>query len=131
MTSKKAGFSSIDEYIAAFPEETQKLLEEVRRTIKAVIPDAREKISYQIAAFELNGKNLVHFAGWKNHISMYPIPAGTEAFNKEVSQYADGKGTIKFPIDKPLPLKLITKIVKFRVADNLKNARIKSGKKNN
>jgi uncharacterized protein YdhG (YjbR/CyaY superfamily) len=131
MTSKKANFNSIDEYIATFPEETQKLLEEVRGTIKAVVPDAREKISYQIAAFELNGKNLVHFAGWKNHISMYPIPSGTEAFNKEVSQYADGKGTIRFPIDKPLPLKLITKIVKFRVADNLKNARIKSGKKNN
>jgi uncharacterized protein YdhG (YjbR/CyaY superfamily) len=129
MTSKKAGFSSIDEYIATFPEETQKLLEEVRGTIKAVVPDEQEKISYQISAFELNGKNLVHFAGWKNHISMYPIPAGTEAFNKEVAQYADGKGTIKFPIDKPLPLKLITKIVKFRVADNLKNARIKSSKK--
>ena len=131
MTSKKADFSSIDEYIATFPEETQKLLEEVRGTIKAVVPDAQEKISYQIPTFTLNGKYLIYFAGWKNHISMYPIPAGTEAFNKEVAQYADGKGTIKFPIDKPLPLKLITKIVKFRVADNLKNARIKSGKKNN
>jgi uncharacterized protein YdhG (YjbR/CyaY superfamily) len=126
MKGKKTGFSSIDEYIATFPKETKKLLEEVRATIKAVAPDAREKISYQIAAFELNGKNLIHFAGWKNHISMYPIPSGTKAFDKEVSHYAEGKGTLRFPMDKPLPLKLITKIVKFRVADNLKNAGIKS-----
>jgi len=130
MKSKKAGFSSIDEYIATFPTDVQKILEEVRGIIKAAAPEAREKISYQIAAFELNGKNLVHFAGWKNHISMYPIPSGTEAFNKEVSQYAEGKGTLKFPMDKPLPLKLITKIVKFRVAENRKKAGIKSSKKN-
>jgi len=129
MKSKKAGSNSIDEYIAAFPEETQKLLEEVRTTIKAVAPDAKEKISYQIAAFELNGKNLVHFAGWKTHIAMYPIPSGTEAFNKQLSQYADGKGTLKFPLNKPMPLKLITKVVKLRVADNRKNVEIKSSKK--
>ena len=129
MKSKKAGSNSIDEYIAAFPEETQRLLEEVRTTIKAVAPDAKEKISYQIAAFELNGKNLVHFAGWKTHIAMYPIPSGTEAFNKQLSQYADGKGTLKFPLNKPMPLKLITKVVKLRVADNRKNVEIKSSKK--
>ena len=128
MKSKKAGFRSIDEYIAMFPEETQKILQEVRATIKATVPEAREKISYQIAAFELNGRNLVHFAGWKTHIGMYPIPSGTEAFNKEVSQYVDGKGTLKFPLDKPMPLKLIGKIVKFRVAENLKNAESKSSK---
>jgi uncharacterized protein YdhG (YjbR/CyaY superfamily) len=129
MKSNKVRFSSIDEYIASFPEETHKLLEGVRATIKAAAPEAREKISYQIAAFELNGRNLIHFAGWKNHIAIYPIPSGSEAFNKEVSKYADGKGTLKFPLDKPIPLKLITKIVKLRVADNLKNAEIKSSKK--
>jgi len=129
MKSDKVRFSSIDEYIASLPEETHKLLEEVRATIKAAAPEAREKISYQIAAFELNGRNLIHFAGWKNHIAIYPIPSGSEAFNKEVSKYADGKGTLKFPLDKPMPLKLITKIVKLRVADNLKNAEIKSSKK--
>ena len=129
MKTNKVHFNSIDEYIATFPEETQKMLEELRATIKTAAPDAREKISYQITAFELNGRNLVHFAGWKKHIAMYPIPSGTEAFNKEVSKYMGGRGTLKFPIDKPLPLKLITKIVKFRVADNIKNAEIKSSKK--
>ena len=129
MKTNKVHFNSIDEYIATFPEETQKMLEELRATIKTAAPDAREKISYQNTAFELNGRNLVHFAGWKKHIAMYPIPSGTEAFNKEVSKYIDGRGTLKFPIDKPLPLKLITKIVKFRVADNIKNAEIKSSKK--
>ena len=121
MKSEKAGFSSVDEYIGTFPRDVQKILKQIRATIKAAAPDAKEKISYQIAAFELNGRNLIHYAGWKNHISVYPIPSGTEAFNKEVSQYAAGRGTVKFPLDKPMPLKLITKIVKYRVADNLKN----------
>jgi uncharacterized protein YdhG (YjbR/CyaY superfamily) len=129
MKNNKAGFASVDEYIGTFPKDIQKILEEVRRTIKAAAPDAREKISYQIAAFELNGKNLIHFAGWKNHISMYPIPSGSDAFNKKVSKYAAGKGTLQFPLDKPLPLKLITEIVKLRIEDNLAKAEIKSGKK--
>ena len=125
----KTNFTSIDEYIATFPEETQKKLEEVRSIIKAAAPEAREKISYQIGAFELNGKNLIGFAGWKNHISIYPIPAGSEAFNKAVSKYADGKGTLKFPLGKPLPLKLIGRIVKYRLADHLKNTEAKYGKR--
>lgn len=120
MKSKKVTFKSIDEYIASFPEDAQKILEELRGTIKAAAPDAEEKISYNIPTFTLNGKHLVYFAGWKNHISMYPIPSGTAAFNKEISKYVEGKGTLKFAMDKPLPLKLITKIVKFRVAENLK-----------
>jgi uncharacterized protein YdhG (YjbR/CyaY superfamily) len=128
MKSNNTGFGSMDEYIATFPEETQKILEEIRALIKSMVPDAREKISYQIAAFELNGKNLIHFAGWKKHISLYPIPSGTDAFNKEVSQYADGKGTVKFPLDKPMPMKLISRIVKFRMADNLKKTKTKSSK---
>lgn len=117
----KTNFQSVDEYIATFPEETQKALEEVRSIIKSVAPEAKEKISYQIAAFELNGKNLIHFAGWKNHISIYPIPAGTDAFNKVVLKYADGKGTVKFPLDQLLPSKLIRQIVKYRLVDHLKN----------
>jgi uncharacterized protein YdhG (YjbR/CyaY superfamily) len=116
-------FNAIDEYIGIFPEETQKILEEIRATIKTIAPDAKEKISYQIAAFELNGKNLIHFAGWKNHVSLYPIPSGTDAFNKEVSQYVDGKGTVKFPLNKPIPMKLISRIVKLRLAENLKTAK--------
>ena len=111
----------MDEYIASFPQETQKVLEDIRATVKAVAPDAKEKISYQIPTFELNGRNLIHFAGWKKHVSLYPVPAGDEAFEKKISKYVAGKGTLKFPLDKPLPMKLISKIVEYRVADNLKN----------
>jgi len=121
MKSKKVGFISIDEYIATFPENVQKILEELRGTIKAAAPEAGEKINYGIPTFTLNSKYLIYFAGWKNHISLYPVPSGTEAFNKEVSQYVAGKGTLKFPIDKPLPLKLITKIVKLKIAENRKS----------
>jgi len=130
MKNNKVGFSSIDEYIATFPKDTQKILETLRATITAAAPDTEEKISYNIPTFTLNGKNLIYFAGWKTHISIYPIPTGSEAFNKQVSKYVEGKGTLKFPIEKPLPLKLITRIVKYRVAENLKNAGIKSSKKN-
>jgi uncharacterized protein YdhG (YjbR/CyaY superfamily) len=122
MNSNKVGFNSVDEYIASFPEEKQKLLEEVRATIKAAAPDAREKISYQIAAFELNGRNLVYFAAWKNHISIYPIPPGAEMINEEISRYVDGKGTLKFPLNKPIPFTLIGEIVKLHVAENLRHA---------
>ena len=125
----KSNFTSIDEYIAACPKEAQTYLREIRAMIRAAVPEAKEKISYQIAAFELNGKNLIHFAGWKKHVSIYPTPDGTEAFNKAIAKYAGGKGTTKFPLDEPLPLKLIQQIVKFRVADNLKNEKLKSAKK--
>jgi uncharacterized protein YdhG (YjbR/CyaY superfamily) len=128
MESNKVGFTSIDEYIATFPEEIQKKLEELRATIKASAPDAEEKISYQMPTFALKG-NLVHFAAWKNHIGFYPTSSGTQAFKHELSIYEGAKGSVKFPIEKPLPLELISKIVKFRVAENLKNAEIKSGKR--
>ena len=121
----KTNFQSLDEYIAACPEESQSYLKQIRKLIRTLVPDAKEKISYQIACFELNGKNLIHFAGWKKHVSLYPIPSGSDAFNKAVSKYADGKGTLKFPMDKPLPLKLIGRVVKARVADNLKNTKNK------
>lgn len=125
----KNNFTSIDEYIAACPKEAQAYLREIRAMIRAAVPNAKEKISYQIAAFELNGKNLIHFAGWKKHVSIYPTPEGTEAFNKAIAKYAGGKGTTKFPLDEPLPLKLLGQIVKLRVADNLKNEKLKSMKK--
>lgn len=124
--SKKTGFGSIDEYIASMPEGTQKMLREVRAIIRAAAPDVREKISYQIAGFELNGKNLIYFAGWKNHISIYPIPSGNDAFNKAISPYMDGKGTLKFPLSEPFPLDLIRKIVNLHITENLKNTRMKT-----
>lgn len=120
MKSKKVTFKSIDEYIGTFPEDLQKILEELRGTIKSAAPEAEETISYNIPTFKMNGRYLIYFAGWKNHISLYPIPVGSEAFNKQIAKYAEGKGTLKFPIDKPLPLKLITKIVKLKVAENRK-----------
>lgn len=128
MEGNKNGFNSIDEYIATFPEEIQKILEELRATIKSAAPDAEEKISYQMPTFALKG-NLVHFAAYKNHIGFYPAPRGIEEFKQELSIYEGAKGTVRFPIDKPLPLELISRIVKFRVAENLKNAETKSNKK--
>jgi uncharacterized protein YdhG (YjbR/CyaY superfamily) len=121
MDNPNAGFQSIDEYIAAFPAEVQKRLQEIRSVIKSAAPQATEKISYQMPTFYLNG-NLVHFAAFKNHIGFYPVPSGIEAFKRELSKYAQGKGSVQFPLDEPLPLALIRKIVKFRVAENLKKA---------
>ena len=119
----KKGFTSIDEYIAACPEETHERLQEIRAAIKKLAPDAKEKISYQIAAFELNGKNIIHFAGWKKHISLYPVPAGSEAFERQIAKYAGGKGTLKFPLDEPLPLRLIERVVKLHLAVNKKQSK--------
>ena len=121
MESNKVRFNSIDEYIATFPAEIQKILGELRETIKAAAPEAEEKISYQMPTFALKG-NLVHFAAYKNHIGFYPTPSGIEAFKDELSVYEGAKGSIRFPIEKPLPLELIKKIVKFRVAENLNKA---------
>jgi uncharacterized protein YdhG (YjbR/CyaY superfamily) len=121
MESKKVGFVSIDEYIATFPEATQKILKKIRATIQAAAPDAEEKISYQMPTFALKG-NLVHFAAYKNHIGFYPTPTGIEKFKKELSVYEGAKGPVQFPLDKPIPYDLISKIVKFRVKENLANA---------
>jgi uncharacterized protein YdhG (YjbR/CyaY superfamily) len=128
MDSQKTGFSSIDEYIATFPEDIQKILQEIRATIQAAASDATEKISYQMPTFDLKG-NLVHFAAFKNHIGFYPTPSGTEAFKEEIARYQGGKGSIRFPLDEPMPLDLITRIVKMRVAENLKKAEDKSRKR--
>jgi uncharacterized protein YdhG (YjbR/CyaY superfamily) len=115
---------NIDEYIASFPKEIQKMLKAMRTTIKKAAPEAEETISYAIPTFTLKG-NLVHFAAFQNHIGFYPAPRGIEAFKKELSMYEGGKGTVKFPLDKPLPLNLISKIVKFRVKENLAKAKKK------
>lgn len=127
MGTKSTGFTSIEEYIATFPVETQKTLKKLRAAIKSAAPKAEEKISYQMPTFYLNG-NLVHFAAFKNHIGFYPAPRGIEAFKEELSAYEGSKGAVRFPMDKPLPLALIRRIVKFRVAENLKKAGAKSGK---
>jgi len=122
MENNKISFTSIDEYIATFPEETQKILKEIRATIKAAAPDAEEKISYQMPTFTLKG-NLVHFAAFKKHIGFYPVPTGIEKFKKELAAYESGKGSVQFPLDEPIPYDLISRIVKFRVKENLVKAK--------
>ena len=112
---------NIDEYIAGFPRDVQEILKQIRTTITKVAPDAEEAIKYQIPTLVLNG-NLVHFAAFKKHIGFYPTPSGIEEFKDELSPYESAKGSVQFPIDKPMPLSLIEKIVKFRV----KEARAKS-----
>jgi uncharacterized protein YdhG (YjbR/CyaY superfamily) len=124
----KGGYGSIDEYIAGFPEEVQTLLQTVRATIKAAAPDAQEKISYQMPTFTLHG-TLVYFAAWKDHIGLYALPTGVEAFREELAPYATSKGTVKLPIDKPLPTDLISRIVRFRADENRKKAEEKTRKK--
>jgi uncharacterized protein YdhG (YjbR/CyaY superfamily) len=123
MKSKKPAFTSMDEYIATFPDDVQEILIQVRSTIKAAAPKAEETISYDIPTFTMNGKYLIYFAGWKNHISIYPIPGGDAAFRKAIEPFVSGKGTLKFPLDKPIPSKLITRMVKLQIADNLKKTR--------
>ena len=125
---KSNNVSSIDEYIANCPVEVRKKLKDMRTTIRAAAPHATEKISYQMPTFYLEG-NLVHFAALKNHIGFYPTPSGVQAFLKETARYASTKGAIQFPLDEPLPLKLVSKIVKFRVSENLKKAGLKSRKR--
>jgi len=127
MMEDKPKPKNIDEYIAAFPENIQVMLAELRATIQAAAPAAEEKISYQMPTFALNG-NLVHFAAFKNHIGLYPAPTGLEAFQEELSVYKTGKGSVQFPIDQPLPLDLIRKIVQYRVAENAQRAAAKSKK---
>jgi uncharacterized protein YdhG (YjbR/CyaY superfamily) len=128
MENTKTDFASIDEYIAAFPPEVQSLLQAMRAAIRAAAPEAEEKISYQMPTFYLKG-NLVHFAAFNKHIGFYPTPRGIEAFQAELSAYKGAKGSVQFPMDQPLPLDLVRRIVEFRVAENLKNAQAKSRRK--
>ena len=117
MTHRKV-FQSIDEYISTFPANVQIILEELRRAIRDAAPQAQEAISYQMPAFKLNG-NLVWFAAFKNHIGFYPTSSGIEAFKERLAAYETSKGTVKFPINEPIPFDLIKEIVKFRVKENL------------
>ena len=119
---------TIDEYIALWPEEIKAKLRSMRETIQKAAPAAEEAISYQMPTFTLHG-NLVHFAAFKNHIGFYPVPSGLKAFEKELSKFKTGKGSAQFPLDQPLPLALVTKIVKFRVSENLAKAEAKKKKK--
>jgi len=114
--SKKV--ENIDDYISDFPGETQKYLNEMRELIRKLAPDSVESISYAIPTFSVNGKYLVYFAGFKNHIGLYPTPVGMEAFKEELLNYKTGKGSVQFPLNKPLPIALITKIVKYQIEQN-------------
>ncbi len=117
MTTAKP--KDIGDYIARFPEHTQKSLEQIRAAVKKTAPNAEEAISYGIPAFNLNGRYLLYFAGYKKHIGLYPVPSGNKLFEKDFASYnTSGKGTIQFPLDKPIPIGLVTKIVKFRMKEN-------------
>lgn len=103
-------FATVDEYVGSFPVDVQAVLEEVRRRIRSVLPAAQEAIRYDIPTFRVNGDNVVHFAGWKRHISVYPVPASDEAFQREIEPFRAGKGTLKFPLDQPIPYYLIERV---------------------
>ncbi|QMV41261.1 iron chaperone [Cohnella cholangitidis] len=128
MKEVKTAYESTDEYISLFPSEVQAILNQLRKVIKESAPEAREKISYQMPTFDLHG-NLVHFAAYQKHIGFYPGASGIEAFQQELSTYKGAKGSVQFPIDKPLPYELISRIVKFRVAQNIEKAESKAKKK--
>lgn len=117
MGTDKVVHESVDGYILQFPDEIQEILRAIRNVIREAAPDAVEKISYQMPTFVLNG-NLVHFAAFKNHIGFYPTPSGIEAFKQELAGYKGAKGSVQFPLNKPIPYALISKIVKYRVAEN-------------
>ncbi len=118
---------TIDEYIAMFPKDVQVILQKMRQTIHHAAPVATEAISYQMPTFKLLGKNLVHFAAFSHHIGFYPIPSGITAFQKELSVYTQGKGSVQFPLDKPIPYDLVRRIVEFRVKET--EGKIKGGKR--
>lgn len=122
--------ATVDEYIAAAEPQVRKALKEIRKTIRAAVPQAEEVISYQMPAYKYHGM-LAFFAAWKNHISFYPAPWGAEALKKQMSRYEGSKGTIKFPVDEPIPLSLVTKMVKYRMKENLEKANAKKLTKTN
>jgi uncharacterized protein YdhG (YjbR/CyaY superfamily) len=117
--------TSIDEYIAGFPRDVRVTLQKIRLTIKKAAPDAQETISYQIPTFKLHG-TLISFAAFSKHIGLYPAPSGSERFNRELSAFRASKSTVRFPLDKPVPYGLITRIVKLRVKANQEKASSKS-----
>lgn len=120
---------NIDEYIAGFPNEVQEKLEKIRLTIQKAVPEAEEKISYQIPAFTWRGTYLIYFAAYKQHIGLYPAPRGVAEFKEAVAEYGAGKGTLRFPFDKPIPFNLVSKIVKYRMKAILEKAAAKAQKR--
>jgi len=119
----------MDDYIAGFPAEVQAVLKRIRSAIQKAVPGAEEAISYQIPTFRLNGKNLIHFAAFKEHVGLYPAPREDAEFKDDLSRYDGGKGTVRFPFDEPLPLDLIRRIVRFRVRKNADSATVKKSRK--
>ena len=128
MRSGRSAPRDIDEYVAGFPEDIQLTLQKIRMTIRKAAPGAEEKISYQIPTFALKG-NLVRFAAFKDHVSFFPTSTGISEFRDELSRYGLSKGTVRFPLNEPVPLGLIGRIVKFRVKENLERAAARPGKK--
>jgi uncharacterized protein YdhG (YjbR/CyaY superfamily) len=110
-------FKNVDQYIQTFPESTQQILQKIRKLIQATAPASQQVISYQMPTFKLNGKVLVHFAAYEHHIGLYATPTGHKQFEKELSNYKQGKGSVQFPLDQEMPYSLIERIVKFRVED--------------
>ena len=123
MAKSKKQLKTVDEYIAAFPKEVQDILEKIRSTVRESAPKAEEAISYGIPAFSLNGKGLVYFGAWKNHIGFYPTPSGIEAFKKELAPFKLEKGSVQFPLNKPIPYDLVKKIVRYRVTEILEEGK--------
>lgn len=121
--------STVEEYIADFPEETQAKLNEVRKTILGVVPDAREVIAYGIPTYKMFGKAVVHFGGYKSHVGFYATPTGHKAFEEDLKPYKQGKGSVQFPLNEPMPLELIERIVEFRLEQEEKKAKARAKKK--
>lgn len=122
MKATAAVARDIDEYIAGFPPDVQRIMEQIRATIRKAAPGAEESISYRIPTFKLNGTYVVYFAGFKKHIGMYPAPLNAPELKNELAPYAAGKGTVQFQLDQPIPFGIIAKMVRFRVKENLKRA---------
>ena len=118
MASSRIQFNTIDEYITSFPRNIREILQELRRIVRESAPGVEETISYGIPTFDLNGKHLVHFAAYKNHIGFYPTSSGIKAFKRELSLFKTSTGTVQFPLEKPIPFDLVKKIVEFRVNEN-------------
>lgn len=118
MRREGAGAATVEEYIASFPPKVRKILQDMRRTIRRVEPEFEETIRYGIPTYQLDGKNVIHFAGHSQHTAVYPAPRGSKQLSKELSSYAGGKGTVRFPLDEPVPHDLIRRIAEFRVREH-------------
>jgi uncharacterized protein YdhG (YjbR/CyaY superfamily) len=129
MTTARRAPADIDDYIAGFPAEVQTALKRIRTAIQKAVPEAEEAISYQIPTFRLNGRNLIHFAAFKQHVGLYPAPREDAEFKDELSRYGGGKGTVQFPFGEPLPLDLIKRIVRFRARKSSGKAAVKKSRK--